>query len=105
MRGGGEDAVAAEIVLDGEAIGRLSVALLREELRKRGLRVNGLKAVLQTRLIEAVENGVVIQEERPQNEVNNQACDSFQPGAYWKLLEANGEEIDESNATINLCYP
>ena len=57
--------------------------------------------MLQTRLTEAVENGVAIQEEQPRNEVINQACDSFQPGAYWKLLEAKGEEIDESNATIN----
>ena len=99
--GGNEDAVAAEIVLDKEAIHKLNVALLREELRKRGLRVTGLKAVLQTRLIEAVENGVVIQEEQPRNEVNNQACNSFQPGTYWKLLEAKGEKIDASCRTCS----
>ena len=57
--------------------------------------------MLQTRLLEAVANNVPVVGDRPVEEVENQACDSFQPGAYWKLLEPQGAEVDESNATID----
>ena len=99
--GGDGDVAVAEIVLDEEAVGKLKVAELRDALQKRGLPITGLKAVLQTRLLEAVANNVPVVGDRPVEEVENQACDSFQPGAYWKLLEPQGAEVDESNATID----
>ena len=81
-RGGDGDVAVAEIVLDEEAVGKLKVSEIRDALRKQGLSMTGLKAVLQTRLLEAVANNVPVVGDRPGEEVENQACDNFQPGAY-----------------------
>ena len=54
-----------KIVLDEEAVRKLKVTELRDALQKRGLSVTGFKIVLQTRLLEAVANGVPILGDRP----------------------------------------
>jgi len=91
----------AKTVLDEEAVRKLKVAELRNALRKRRISVTGLKVVLQTRLQEAVANGVPILGDRPTEEIDNQASNSFQPGIYWKLIEPQGAEVYEPNATVD----
>ena len=52
---------------------------------------SGLKTDLINKLKEAVANNVPIMEDRPAQVTDNAAGDQFEPGAYWKLLEASGE--------------
>ena len=61
------------VVLEEEVVSKLNVVELRNALPKRGLILSGLKGVLQTRLTEAVKNGDSIVEDRPRNEIIDQA--------------------------------
>ena len=101
---GGEEvpvAVEADQVLDAATINGMKVVELREELKKRGIKVTGKKAELQTRLLEGVLAGVEILAARPVEESDNSAGDAFHPGAYWKLLEPSGPAVNESEMTID----
>jgi len=89
-------AVTAESVLTDELIDKMKVVELRLELEKRGISKNGLKADLVGRLKEAVAKNVPLLEDRPEVEVANSAGIGFEPGAYWQLMEQEGEELDES---------
>ena len=82
---GGEEAPVAEEVdqvLDAATINGMKVVELREELKKRGIKVTGKKAELQTRLLEGVLAGVEVLADRPVEESNNSAGNAFHLGAY-----------------------
>ena len=70
-----EDDTAEPTKLDAEAVKKLKVTAIRKELKKRGLKLTGLKATLVKRLLEAVEleNGIVIDEAeaQPEDEVSD----------------------------------
>ena len=87
------EAVAA---LNDAAIDKMKVAELRKELEMRGLSKNGNKSVLVSRLKEGVSKNVPLLTDRPTDEMVNTADDGFEPGAYWRLLEADGPPLDES---------
>ena len=94
---GGEEAPVAEEadqILNAATINRMKAVELRIELKKRGMKVTGGKAELQTRLLEGVLAGVEILAARPVEESNNSAGDAFNPGAYWKLLELSGPAVN-----------
>ena len=104
IRDRGEEAPVAEEVdqvLDAATINGMKVVELREELKKRGIKVTGKKAELQTRLLEGVLAGVEVLADRPVEESNNSAGDAFHPGAYWKLLEPSGPAVNEAEMTID----
>lgn len=83
-------------MLDNAMIEKMKVLELRKELGKRGLSKNGVKNMLIARLTEGIEKGVTLLSERPEIEVKNRAGIDFEGGAYWKLLDSKGPEIDES---------
>ena len=97
-----EAPIAEEVdqVLDADKINGMKVAELRDELKKRGIRVTGKKSELQTRLLEGVLAGVEVLADRPVEESNNSAGDAFHPGSYWKLLEPSGPAVNESDMTV-----
>ena len=88
-------------VLTSEMIDKMVVAELKVALDARGMSKIGLKAVLIERLKEAVKNAVPIVQDRPPEVADNSAGKDFDPGAYWKLLEPDGEEVDESIMNVD----
>lgn len=68
----------------------MEVVELRKELEMRGLSKDDNKRVLASQLKEGVSKNEPLLIDRPTNEIENTADDSFEPGAYWKLLEAEG---------------
>ena len=96
-----ETEIIPDPVLGDDTIDKMKVAELRSALKERGMGTNGLKAVLIARLKEGVSNNVPIVRDRPVAEANNSAGEAFQPGAYWKLLEQAGPEVDESVMNVD----
>ena len=94
-----EENTEEEEQLTEDAVGKMKVSELREHLKKRGLAINGLKAVLVERLKEAVKNNVPLLKEgeggRATDEGNLAKDECFPPGSHWELMEATGEEIEE----------
>ena len=88
----------AEKNLTAEEVKKMKVSELKIELRKRGLGCGGLKGELVARLNEAVEGGVPLIHDIDENQASNLAGDSFSPGAYWEMLECNGEYVSETLA-------
>ena len=84
----------AQKILSSESIDKLKVNELKLELKKRGMNAKGKKEELVLRLKEAVEKGVKLIENLTPEMSQNMAGDSFSPGAYWKLLECDGEYLD-----------
>ena len=79
------------------AVGKMGVVELRTELKKRGIKITGLKkAELVAKLNDAIEKNVPLVEELPQKEAENLAGDVFSPRAYWEELPCEGEFIDEN---------
>ena len=59
---------------------------------------------MDARLKEAVVENIPLISERPLAEVENNAGNGFQAGAYWESIDANGALIDESVMEINGVY-
>ena len=100
---GGESAPEvpeAELVLDAAAIEGMKVLDLRNELKKRGVRVTGNKPELKARLTAAIASGVAVLADRPAEQVSNRAGDAFDPEAYWKLLQPEENAVNESDMTV-----
>ena len=96
-----EPETASDPVLTSETIDKMKVAELRVALDARGMSKTGLKTVLIERLKAAVINAVPIVQDRPAEVADNSAGKDFDPGAYWKLLEPDGEEVDESIMNVD----
>ena len=91
---GGNLTAAAPAGVSLEQAERMKVVELREELQKRGLSKAGKKETLLARLKEGIEKQVPILEGG--NKISqNTAGDSFTFGAYWKLLEQDGDFVQE----------
>ena len=94
-------AASAAPCLDEETMNKMKVSELRNALHARGLSKNGLKAVLLDRLKAAVAEGVPLVADRPAVEVENTAGTDFHPSAYWKEIDPDGEDIDESIMNVD----
>jgi hypothetical protein len=89
---------------------KLKVPELREELKKRGLSVSGLKGVLQSRLKSAMEENDKVSgtdeeteseiSDPPPPEISNKAGAGFDDRAHWVLLEQDGDEILEEQRNL-----
>ena len=68
---------------------------LRSALQARVMTTNGLKAVLVSRLEEAVKKNVTLIHNHAPEVIENCAGGEFASGAYWKKLDPESEVIDE----------
>ena len=84
-----------------EDIAKLKVTELRTELGKRGLSKNGLKKVLQDRLVEGIKKKIPLLQDRSTDEIDHDAGDGFAPGTFWKLLDPEPNTLDESIMKID----
>ena len=82
--------------LDDEAIDKMKVVELRRELEMRGLSKNGDKGVLVKRLKEGIKKNVPLLADASVDQIQNNAGDGFEAGAYWRFLEATGPPLDDS---------
>ena len=82
-------------VLTSDAIKKMKVMELRSALQERGITKNGLKAVLVSRLEEAVEKNVPLIQNCTPEVIENRAGGDFAAGAYWKKIDTEAEVIDE----------
>ena len=94
-------AASAAPCLDKEIMNKMKVSELRNALHARGLSKNGLKAVLLDRLKAAVAEGVPLVVDQPAVDVENTAGTDFHPSAYWKEIDPDGEDIDESIMNVD----
>ena len=89
-------------VLSPEIIDKMMVSNLRAALKARSLSTKGLKQELVSRLKEAVRNNVPVTVQDPeQGTKTSSAGDVFDNSAYWKLLDADGEEIVENESHLH----
>ena len=83
-------------ILAIDDVTNLKVNELKDELRKRGLgSFKGKKAELQQKLKEAIENNVPLMTNLSPEVMDNLADDVFAPGSYWKLVDNEGEGVEE----------
>ena len=98
-----DDLVEVEVESERDSSGLLTVLMmekmkvvdLRKALRERGLDSNGKKNVLKDRLRLAIESDTPIIEELSAEDGVNIAGDEFDHGSYWKLLEPDGEVVED----------
>jgi len=105
----GEEPQPAPVpLLDEDSVKVMNVAQLKDELRKRKLTVNGVKQVLQERLLSFLRN--------PNSNNNlpgpgttaagqNVTTAGFSEGAAWKELKTEDEIVPEPNTNRNLVGP
>ena len=74
----------------------MKIVELKEELRRRGCSLTGSKAVLQERLVKAINDNVPLTKNLSTERAGNLAGVGFSPGAYWELLECNGDYVEET---------
>ena len=86
----------AVLVLTSDDINKMKVMELRSALQERGKTTNGLKAVLVSRLKEAVEKNVPLVQNRAPEVIEHRAGGDFAGGVYWKKLDPEAEVIDDS---------
>ena len=73
----------------------MKVMELRSALQGRGMTKNGLKAVLVSRLEEAVEKNVPLMQNCAPEVIEHYSGGEFVTGAYWKKLDPEADVIDE----------
>ena len=100
-----------ECALTVDVMMKMKVPELKEELRKRGIGgLNVKKGDLQSKLREAVENNIVPVLDQQQGgtgaqggssdngrQVTRGVGDGFDVGAYWEVLEQDGDKINEED--------
>jgi hypothetical protein len=97
-------------LLDDEAVNKMTIAQLKDELRKRNLTVNGVKAVLQERLQAFLSNPNSSNNLPQQNAAaavgnNNLTSADFSEAAIWKELTVEATPVPEPNRNPNLVGP
>lgn len=97
-------------LLDDEAVNKMTIAQLKDELRKRNLTVNGVKAVLQERLQAFLSNPNSSNNLPQQNAAaavgnNNLTSADFSEAAIWKELTVEATPVPEPNRNLNLVGP
>ena len=85
----------AVLVMTSDDIKKMQVMELRSALQARGTTTNGLKALLVSRLEEAVEKNVPLIQNRAPEVIQHGAGGEFASGAYWKKLDPEAEVIYE----------
>lgn len=98
------------VTLNEEDVKKMNVAQLKEELKKRKLTVNGVKATLQQRLLDNLNNpngsdvpgGPVVS---GANNNQNVTSSGFAEGATWKELVLEATPVPEPNNNPNLVGP
>ena len=68
---------------------------LRSALQARGMTTNRLKAVLVSRLEEAVDKNVTLIHNHAPEVIEHCAGGKFAAGAYWKKIDLEAEVIDK----------
>ena len=85
------------IGLTDDKIEKMKVSELKEALGARNLSKNGVKAVLISRLKQAVANGMGVVENINPNIISNMAGENFEPMAHWELLTPDTNSVVEEN--------
>ena len=82
-------------LLTVDAMEGMKVLELKKALKDRGIDSKGNKSVLKERLKAAIEAGTPLLDELSPEVAANIAGDEFDPGSYWKLLEPDGEIVED----------
>ena len=82
-------------VLTSDDTKKMKVMELRSALQGIGMKTNGLKAVLVSRLEEVFEKNVPLMQNRAPEVIEHCACGEFTDGVYWKKLDPEAEVIDD----------
>jgi len=85
-------------LLSEDDVKKMNVNELKAALTKRGMRTNGKKADLTGRLVDAVQKNAPLLQNMSATILDNRAGDDFDNQAYWKIMEADGDAIDENAA-------
>ena len=73
--------------MTSDDIKRMKVMKLQSDLQARRITTNGLKAVLVSRLEEAVKNNVPLMKNCAPEVIEHSAGGEFLAGEYWKMLD------------------
>lgn len=73
----------------------MKVNKLKEELKKRGLSHYGANTVLAKRVSDAIEKGEELLANLSPENCKNIAGDCFSSGAYWGVLQCDGDFVEE----------
>ena len=94
-------------LLDEDAVKSMTVAQLKDELKKRKLTVNGVKQVLQERLLGFLRNpnSNNLPSATPAAEGQNVTSAGFAEVAAWRELKTEEEPVPEPNSNPNLVGP
>ena len=81
--------------MTSDDIKKMKFMELQSALQARGMTTNGLKAVLVSRLEEAVDKNVPLIHNHAPEVIEHRAGGEFAAGAYWKKVDPEAEVIDE----------
>ena len=85
------------IGLTNDIIDKMKVSELKDALGARNLAKNGVKAVLISRLKQAVANGMANVDNIDPNVISNMAGENFEPMAHWELLIPDSSSVVSDN--------
>ena len=104
--GGNTSNTSDQVVLTKNIVMNMGVKMLKDELKKRQLKVGGNKKSLQERLLTALESNVptgkqITVQEKCKSKEKEEIPVGFPSTVYWKLLNHESECVDEpSNPTF-----
>ena len=87
--------IFAEKMCTPEEVKSMKVNEVKTELKKRGLSIKGKKNKIVKRLLESLERGDPIVQQLELEKARNLAGDHFSPGAFWELIECDGEYVND----------
>ena len=90
-----DNPIESSVRLTVETMEGMKVLELKKALKDRGLDQKGNKKALQDRLKVAIEAGAPLLDQLSPEHAANVAGDEFEPGSYWKLLEQDGDIVED----------